>query len=486
MDDPPTTTASPLRVGSLFSGYGGLDLAVEHAFNAETIWFSEINARVARVFAHHWPHAPNLGDITRVTWSQVEPVDILTGGFPCQDVSTVGKRVGLAPGTRSGLWAHMATAIEALQPQWVVIENVRGLLSSPAIRSTDKGDVCAPRNSVHATPGDAALRSMEPHLWGLGDRATRSLRAAGAVLGDLADLRYDVRWIGLPASTVGAPHTRFRIFMLARPAVPNTASLGLVPGQGNPRSSPDKEGNDCVVPSDHRPGPARTRWLLDQQQRLGSAVQPDREHVRWWGGYAHAIARWEHITGRSAPAPALLDDHEGPRPAPAFVEWLMGLPCGWVTDPGRALSGSQQNAALGNGVLPLQIIERARKTGHLREDFASQDLILVLMANAGVVAATGASAPESWRRLVGHLLRGFANPGAPLPAIASVPDDEQLYRAMARVEVSGSYLAKRPPSTCPADDAGLAPSSPSIAICVAARACPGLRRRTADACGHFL
>lgn len=72
----------------------------------------------------------------------------------------------------------------------------------------------------------------------------------------------------------------------------------------------------------------------------------------------------------------------------------MGLPCGWVTDPGRALSGSQQNAALGNGVLPLQIIERARKTGHLREDFASQDLILVLMANAGVVAATGASAPR--------------------------------------------------------------------------------------------
>lgn len=86
----------------------------------------------------------------------------------------------------------------------------------------------------------------------------------------------------------------------------------------------------------------------------------------------------------------------------------------------------------------LAIIERARKTGHLRDDFASQDLILVLMANAGVVAATAASAPESWRRLVGHLLRGFATPGAPLPTIASVPDDEQLYRAMARVEVNGS------------------------------------------------
>jgi len=123
-----------LRVGSLFSGYGGLDLAVEEAFDARAIWFSENNEPVARVFAHHWPDAPNLGDITAIDWSQVEPVDVLCGGFPCQDVSTVGKRAGLAPGTRSGLWAHMATAIDKMQPEWVVIENVRVLLSAPAIR----------------------------------------------------------------------------------------------------------------------------------------------------------------------------------------------------------------------------------------------------------------------------------------------------------------------------------------------------------------
>ena len=61
----------PLRVGSLFSGYGGLDLAVEHVFNAETIWFSEINEPVARVFSHHWPDAPNLGDITTIDWNTV-------------------------------------------------------------------------------------------------------------------------------------------------------------------------------------------------------------------------------------------------------------------------------------------------------------------------------------------------------------------------------------------------------------------------------
>ena len=83
-----------LKIGSLFSGYGGLDLAVEHVFNAKTVWFSELNEPVARVFSHHWSDAPNLGDITTIDWSQVEPVDILIGGFPCQDVSTVGKRAG--------------------------------------------------------------------------------------------------------------------------------------------------------------------------------------------------------------------------------------------------------------------------------------------------------------------------------------------------------------------------------------------------------
>lgn len=182
-----------LRVGSLFSGYGGLDLAVEQVFDARTVWFSEINEPVARVFAHHWPDAPNLGDITTIDWSTVAPVDVLCGGFPCQDVSTVGKMAGLAPGTRSGLWAHMATAVEELQPEWVVIENVRGLLSAPAIRRTPVGDGDERRNPDTAAPAGATLRGVEPDPWGLGDQPARPLRALGAVLGDLADLRYDAR-----------------------------------------------------------------------------------------------------------------------------------------------------------------------------------------------------------------------------------------------------------------------------------------------------
>lgn len=168
----PSPHARPLKVGSLFSGYGGLDLAVEHVFGAETIWFSENNEHVASVFSHHWPDAPNLGDITTINWNDVSPVDVLCGGFPCQDVSTVGKRAGLAPGTRSGLWSYMAEAIDALQPRFVVIENVRGLLSSPAVRVSMEGDDDAQRN-----PEPATLRDLESGMWGLGDFAARPLRA---------------------------------------------------------------------------------------------------------------------------------------------------------------------------------------------------------------------------------------------------------------------------------------------------------------------
>lgn len=87
----PSTGDRPLRIGSLFSGYGGLDLAIEHVFGAETIWFSEMNEPVAGVFAHHWPDTRNLGDMTTIDWSTVPPEDFLCGGFPCQDVSTAGR-----------------------------------------------------------------------------------------------------------------------------------------------------------------------------------------------------------------------------------------------------------------------------------------------------------------------------------------------------------------------------------------------------------
>lgn len=81
---PSTTPVRRPRIGSLFSGYGGLDLAVEHVTGGETVWFSEINAPVARLFAGHWSEAPNLGDITAIDWSQTTPIDVLCGGFPAR------------------------------------------------------------------------------------------------------------------------------------------------------------------------------------------------------------------------------------------------------------------------------------------------------------------------------------------------------------------------------------------------------------------
>ncbi len=354
-----THNGGRLRVGSLFSGYGGLDLAVEHVFDAETIWFSEINEPVARVFAHHWPDAPNLGDITTIDWNDVPPVDILCGGFPCQDVSTVGKQAGLAPGTRSGLWSHMAAAIDALQPEFVVIENVRGLLSASAARKLPEGatdDRCNPDTVTPGNDASATVRELEPDPWNLADESARPLRAFGAVAGDLADLRRDARWIGLPASATGAPHQRFRIFILADRPVPDTTGIGLLPRRGKPGPDEGQTGHDRAVAPDHRPGPARTRWLTEQQRRIRDAVVADRGHLRRWGRYVDAIARWEHITGRHAPDPALLNALKGPRPAPEFVEWLMGVPLGWVTDHAHGLTPNQQTAALGNGVLPLQAV----------------------------------------------------------------------------------------------------------------------------------
>lgn len=201
-----------LTVGSLFSGYGGLDLAVEELFGARLAWHAEIEPGPAAVLAAHWPDVPNLGDLTRVDWTAVEPVDILTGGFPCQDISAAGRQAGMGEGTRSGLWSHMAAAVDALRPRYVVIENVRALLSTKANRSTHEG-----------------TSTLEPATDDVGDGADGPvLRALGAVLGDLTNLRYDARWTTLRASAIGAPHHRERVFILAEPADATQQPWGVV------------------------------------------------------------------------------------------------------------------------------------------------------------------------------------------------------------------------------------------------------------------
>lgn len=126
-----------MKIGSLFSGYGGLDLAVEAVTGAQPAWFCEFDPAPSKVLAHHWPDVPNHKDVTQIDWADVEPVDILTGGSPCQDLSQAGKRAGMTEGTRSNLWVNMREAINHLRPRLVVWENVLGALSAPAESESD-------------------------------------------------------------------------------------------------------------------------------------------------------------------------------------------------------------------------------------------------------------------------------------------------------------------------------------------------------------
>lgn len=393
-----------MRIGSLFSGAGGLDLAALELFPGSSMaWHCEVDTAASKVLAHHWPDVPNLGDVAAVDWSAVEPVDVLTGGFPCQDVSLAGRRAGLTTESRSGLWSHMAAAIAVLRPRYVLIENVKGLLSAQAIRGVERGSD------------------------GVGDLGGRLvLRALGAVLGDLAGLGFDAEWTCLPASKVGAAHRRERVFVLAFPADADCAGLeGAqpaarrdVPAGSHParvallptpratdgaKGGPNQRGSagDLMLPSavaqllptprasDGQGGPNPMSWPERQDdvetrvlrittpllptpsaaESTGGGQHPDKRegHSRQlidfalldgsarWGDYEPAIRRQEQMS-RPAPAPTEPNTKGNPRLSAAFAEWLMFWPAGWVTDPEIGLSRNDQLRVIGNGVVPPQAV----------------------------------------------------------------------------------------------------------------------------------
>ncbi|MCT1363943.1 DNA cytosine methyltransferase [Microbacterium sp. p3-SID131] len=219
-----------LKSGELFAGVGGLGMAVDEVFGSEPAWFAEFDVAPSKVLAHHYPDVPNYGDVRAVDFRTVPHTQIRAGGFPCQDVSLAGRRRGMSNGTRSGLWSEFARSIEEDRPDWVVIENVRGLLSA-----------------------DASGGNLEPCPWCVGDEPSEhALRALGAVLGDLADLGFDAEWVGLRASDVGAPHGRFRIFILAWPRERTTPDAGRRRSSGRASGSEQAGRDDATVGSDPR------------------------------------------------------------------------------------------------------------------------------------------------------------------------------------------------------------------------------------------
>ena len=159
-----------MLVGSLFSGIGGIDLGFERAGH-DIAWQVEIDPWCREILSKHWPQVPKFEDVTQVGADNLSPVDVLAGGFPCQDVSNAGKKEGIN-GARSGLWSQFHRLIRDLRPRYVFVENVPGLL----VRGMDR------------------------------------------VLGDLAAAGYDAEWEVLSAADVGAPHLRKRVWIIAHPS----------------------------------------------------------------------------------------------------------------------------------------------------------------------------------------------------------------------------------------------------------------------------
>ena len=308
-----------IKLGEICAGYGGLGLGLDLLTDVDTRWVADVDTGPSRILARHWPDAPNLEDITRIDWTTVEPVDVIAGGTPCQDLSNAGHRAGMRPGTRSGIWEAMVHAIEEIKPRVVVWENVSGARSAAAYSRLESGSGC---------------------LGGGADRPV--LRALGRVVGDLAGLGYDAAWESLRASDVGAPHRRERVFVLAwRPDAADTLRVL----RDRPRGARGRRHE----PTDSRHPPGRSPWLE----------------------YAPAIRRWEAVMGREAPLPTEAGQRGGDVLSSTFVEWMMGLPAGHVTDtPG--LSRSQALKALGNGVVPQQA---AHAISHLAETALNHGLI---------------------------------------------------------------------------------------------------------------
>ncbi|MFE0785128.1 DNA cytosine methyltransferase [Streptomyces mutabilis] len=351
---------SPPHLLALCAGYGGLETAIGAGTGGQVAAYAESDPFAAAVFAAHNPGVPNLGDITAVDWHQVRDLyapDVVGAGFPCRNISNAGRRDGIN-GKWSRVWKNVAEAVGVLRPSVVFLENV------------------------------AALRS----------------RGLDVVAADLAALGYDARWTCLRAgdAEVGAPHPRDRWFAIAHPADADPDHLGR---HWRPRHLPQAQGWDEPAHRGHEaapapagvrllPTPAALDWKSGASNLLGRNARPLNEVVvnllptpkasdgphggpnqrdtsgryylpgqavrldgQWVAvdgtDYGPAIRRWEHVTGRPAPCPTEPGARGNRRLAPAFAEWMMGLPAGWVTAV-PDIPRKEQLKILGNGVVPQQ------------------------------------------------------------------------------------------------------------------------------------
>jgi DNA (cytosine-5)-methyltransferase 1 len=213
-----------VTVGSLFSGIGGIDLGLERA-GMKVVWQVENNEFCRKALRKHWPGVKLYGDIREIQGNELEPVDLICGGFPCQDLSVAGKRAGLA-GERSGLFYEFTRIIDELSPRWVLIENVPGLLSSNGGRDM------------------------------------------GAVLGTLAELGYGYAYRVLDAQFFGVAQRRRRVFIVGCLGDASSAAKVLFEPESCPRGTPPSKKKRSVSATLSASGAGTSRTG-------GQAAEPD-------------------------------------------------------------------------------------------------------------------------------------------------------------------------------------------------------------------
>lgn len=225
-----------LTVGSLFSGIGGLDLGLERA-GMKVIWQSEIDEYASKVLAKHWPGVPNHGDIKKIRWSDVQPVDVICGGYPCQPFSLAGKRAGTEDPRH--LWPYVRDAISELQPRYAILENVRGHLSM----------------------------------------------GGTTVIGDLAAIGYNAEWRVISAASVGAHHRRDRLFIVAYPVGTSVEEPQVVVAQTRLQAQHGRNATRNGIPEWPTNEPCLvgmaygvSEWV-DRSKALGNAVVPQVAEV---------------------------------------------------------------------------------------------------------------------------------------------------------------------------------------------------------------
>ena len=372
-----------LRVGALCAGYGGLELGLQLAgIDTDLVWVSETDKHASAVLDARFG-VPNLGDLTEI--ADPPQVDAITAGFPCQPVSQAGKRAGIDD--ERWLIRDVVSVARRAGAQWIFLENVRGVLTAnqgdafgqvldalaeggfdakwACIRADQSVGAChrrdrwfciatsrdtdTSRSGLLRTPeskdDDTDQRRGRRHDSdnlgeGRGSRAAADADGAGSeAWGDArraSQLEAGVEPVG---SAAPAAHAS---------GVGRCAGSRL--GEGQPsQQRGDGSGDDGDTTAAYTTGTERRG---EEHETVvapaGSAPKPGERHSSYaWGDYADAINRWEWAIGRAAPKP-VTDGKLSSR----FVEWMMGLPDGWVT--GVGLSRTQELKILGNGVVPQQ------------------------------------------------------------------------------------------------------------------------------------